>query len=271
VIVLISKPPSPAVASRILALAAASRKPAVVHFLGAAPGTVQGAGLHAASSLADAADLAIALTRNPEGATATTSATKSHADIDPVLDDLAPTQRAVRGLFTGGTFCYEAQLAFLRRGLRCRSNAPVHGAWPIEGPTADHVFVDMGDDEYTRGRPHPMIDPALRNAAIREASRDPAVAVLLFDVVLGYGSHPAPADELADALRDAQRTAATEGRKLVAIGHVCGTDDDPQDRAAQIRTLASAGALVADSNIEAASIAAALALALARRQPVGTR
>ena len=271
VIVLISKPPSPAVASRILSLAASSGKPAVVHFLGAAPGSVQAAGLHAAQSLAEAADIAVSLAQG-SGRTASTAAPNvSRVDHERVLDGVAPTQRTVRGLFTGGTFCYEAQLAFLRRGLPCRSNAPVHGAFPLDGSTGDHVFIDMGDDEYTRGRPHPMIDPSLRNRAIREAAGDSAIAILLFDLVLGYGSHPSPADELADALRDAQRSAALQGRKLVSIGHVCGTDGDPQDRAAQIRTLASAGAIVADSNIEAASTAAELALQLAQRYPAQTQ
>src|SRR6185437_13813236 len=255
VVVLISKPPSPTVASRILALAAASGKPTVVHFLGAAPGSVQGANLHAAQSLADAADIAVALLQGRERPPASAiPPNDSRGDDAHVLDGVAGTQRTVRGLFTGGTFCYEAQLAFLRHGLPCRSNAPVHGALPLDGSTADHVFIDMGDDEYTRGRPHPMIDPSLRNAAI-----------LLLDLVIGFGSHPSPADELADALRDAQRAAALKGRKLVSIGHVCGTDGDPQDRAAQIRTLASAGAIVADSNIEAASTAAELALQLAQR------
>jgi FdrA protein len=268
VIVLISKPPSPAVASRILALAASSGKPTVVHFLGAASGSVHGAGLHAAQSLAEAADIAVALAQGSERTASTAAASNGSRISDKrALDGLAPTQRTVRGLFTGGTFCYEAQLAFLRRGLPCRSNAPVHGALPLDGPTADHVFIDMGDDEYTRGRPHPMIDPSLRNLVIREAAGDPAIAILLFDLVLGFGSHPSPADDLADALRDAQRSAALQGRKLVSIGHVCGTDGDPQDRAAQIRTLASAGVIVADSNIEAASTAAQLALLLAQRHP----
>ena len=116
-----------------------------------------------------------------------------------------------------------------------------------------------------------MIDPSLRNLAIREASDDPAIAILLFDLVLGFGSHPSPADDLADALRHAQRTAALQGRKLISIGHVCGTDGDPQDRVAQIRTLASAGAIVADSNIKAASSAAQLALDLAQRHASSTR
>jgi len=271
VIVLISKPPSPAVASRILSLAASSGKPAVVHFLGAAPGSVQAAGLHAAQSLAEAADIAVSLAQGSGRTGSTAAPNVSRVDHERVLDGLAPTQRTVRGLFTGGTFCYEAQLAFLRRGLPCRSNAPVHGAFPLDGSTGDHVFIDMGDDEYTRGRPHPMIDPSLRNRAIREAAGDSAIAILLFDLVLGYGSHPSPADDLADALRDAQRSAALQGRKLVSIGHVCGTDGDPQDRAAQIRTLASAGAIVADSNIEAASTAAELALQLAQRHPAQTQ
>jgi hypothetical protein len=138
----------------------------------------------------------------------------------------------------------------------------VHGALALDDAAGDHVLIDMGDDEYTRGRPHPMIDPTLRNAAIRAAADDPAVAVLLFDVVLGYGAHPSPANELADSLRDAQGTAATRGRRLIAIGHVCGTDGDPQDRAGQVQALSAAGATVAASNIDAASIAAQLAVAL---------
>jgi succinyl-CoA synthetase alpha subunit len=266
VIVLISKPPSPAVASRILALAAESGKPTVVHFLGAEPGTVKGKGLHAAESLASAADIAVALAKGGEPIGSRTAPAKdSPVEGERALEGLASTQSTVRGLFTGGTFCYEAQLAFLARGLPCRSNAPVHGAGPLYGAAGGHVFIDMGDDEYTRGRPHPMIDPSRRNAAIREAAEDPALAILLFDLVLGYGSHPSPADELADALRDAQRAAARHGRKLVTIGHVCGTDGDPQDRAGQIKTLASTGAIIAGSNIEAASTAAQCALHLAKR------
>jgi succinyl-CoA synthetase alpha subunit len=265
VIVLISKPPSPAVAARILALAAASGKPTVVHFLGAESGLIQGAGLHGAQSLADAADIAVRFAQTGESTSATASRNDSPVADERALDGLASTQSTVRGLFTGGTFCYEAQLAFLRRGLACRSNAPVHGASPLDNAAGGHIFIDMGDDEYTRGRPHPMIDPSLRNAAIREAADDPSLAILLFDLVLGYGSHPSPADELADALRDAQRAAARQGRKLVTIGHVCGTGSDPQDRAGLIKTLASAGAIIAGSNIEAASIAAQFALHLAKR------
>jgi len=292
VIVLISKPPAPAVAAKVLAAAAESGKPVVVHFLGAPPEMVRGTNLHAARSLAEAADVAVALARgNGVGAATAVALAQGSAVASPmaatgsatvdarVLQGLAPAQRSVRAFYTGGTFCYEAQLAFLRRGLRCRSNAPAKGALPIgatssdalakralplDAARGDHVFIDLGDDEYTRGRPHPMIDPGLRNAAIRDTANDETVAIVLFDVVLGFGSHASPADELADALTDAQRTAAARGRKIVAIGHVCGTDGDPQDRDAQIRRLVSAGAIVADSNFEAASLAADLALRLAK-------
>jgi FdrA protein len=266
VIVLISKPPSPAIGARILDLAAGTGKPTVVHLLGAAPDLVQRAGLHAAESLADAADIAVAFAN---GGTQIASSQRlsgaALARLERLLDGFATTQYAVRGLFSGGTFCYETQLAFLKRQLPCRSNAPVHGALPLDGHAEGHVFIDMGDDEYTRGRPHPMIDPSLRNAAVRAAASDPAVAVILFDVVLGYGAHPDPADELAAALRDAQQVAAAQRRALMMIGHVCGTEGDPQDKAAQMEKLAASGVVLAERNIHAATLAAEVALRRTRR------
>ena len=266
VIVLISKPPAPAIARKILDLAAAAGKPVVVHFLGAAPGAVRGSGLVAADSLQHAGDVAVALAsgRAPPASSAAPSAAQLAAIAD-IADRMAPSQRAVRGLFTGGTFCYEAQLVFRGRGLRCRSNAPADGVLPLEGTMEGHVFVDMGDDDYTRGRPHPMIDPSLRNAAVMKEAADPAVAAIVVDVVLGYGSHADPAEGLAAALIAGERDARAQGRTLALIGHVCGTDGDPQDRAAQIAQLEAAGAIVAGSNFEAAALAAHLAARLAGR------
>ena len=230
---------------------------------------MRGAGLVAAESLQHAADVAVALARGTRAAAASAAPTADAASRRSrgCAAAMAPSQRAVRGLFTGGTFCYEAQLAFSRAGspaaptrrptARCRSTARFDG----------HVFIDMGDDDYTRGRPHPMIDPSLRNAAVRTHAADPATAAILFDVVLGYGSHADPAGGLAEALADAQRDARAQGRTLALIGHVCGTDGDPQDRAAQMRRLEAAGAIVAGSNFEAAVLAAHLATK--RRAPSG--
>ena len=270
VIVLISKPPAPEIAQRILALAAQANKPVVVHFLGASSESIRGRRLTAADSLQHAGDVAVALAR---GSSVPTSAGAPSAHQLAAIADaatcMAPSQYAVRGLFTGGTFCYEAQLAFRARALPCRSNAPADGVTPLpkseEGRAQGHVFIDMGDDDYTRGRPHPMIDPSLRNAAVIAHAADPATAAILVDVVLGYGSHPDPAGGLAEALVVAQREARGRGRSLALIGHVCGTDGDPQGRAEQIRKLEGAGTIVCESNVQAALVCATLAEQLAAR------
>jgi succinyl-CoA synthetase alpha subunit len=327
VIVLVSKPPAPAVARAVLdaaAAAAAAGKPVVVHFLGAPAQEIERRGLVAARSLAHTADCALALARARAGAPGAAPPRAVGADrssaalIDPLtaavadprsaagadaslaapahsaaaafdeppldaslLDGLAPNQRTVRALFTGGTFCYEAQLAFLADGLACLSNAPAQGAGHFAGrldvplPAAKsggpvpHLFVDLGDDDYTRGRPHPMIDPALRNEAIRAAGADAQVAAILFDVVLGYGAHADPARELADSLAAARATAQAAGRGLALIGHVCGTDADPQGRAAQIAAVERAGARIVGSNIEAAVLARRLVRELETRADRG--
>jgi succinyl-CoA synthetase alpha subunit len=269
VIVLISKPPSPAIARQMLDAGAAANKPVVVHFLGVAPEELRQPGLHAATSLRHAADVAVALAAGKEPPTSGMMPADSDiATIEKLATLLAPTQASVRGFYSGGTFCYEGQLAFLAQGLPCHSNTPAHGAKLVEGRFDGHnghLFLDMGDDDYTRGRPHPMIDPGLRNDAIRSQGADPQTAAILFDVVLGFGAHPDPARELAHALAAARSDAHSQGRELVVIGHVCGTDGDPQGRAAQVAQLEAAGAIIAGSNVEAALLAAHLArLAQAR-------
>ncbi len=265
IIVLISKPPAPAIAREIERAASAAGKPVIVHFLGAKASALP-VGLIAAQSLCHTADLAVALSRGAAAPSPQLAQTDTQlAFIEQKARAMAPTQRVVRALFTGGTFCYEAQLVLLARGLACSSNAPADGAATFDphGTLAGHVLLDLGDDDYTRGRPHPMIDPSLRDSLVREAGAEPCVAALLFDVVLGYGSHANPAAGLAQALAGAQQSARAQGRTLALIGHVCGTDGDPQDRAAQVRQLEDVGALVVGSNVEASLLAAQLASQLA--------
>jgi FdrA protein len=137
----------------------------------------------------------------------------------------------VEALYCGGTLCSEAELVFRRLGRR------------------GDRFIDLGDERYTRGRPHPMIEPELRNDHIRRAAADPAVGVILVDVVLGFGSHPDPAGVL---LKE-----NFAGKALVAS--VVGTDKDPQVRSKQVARLGEAGVLVAPSNARAAQWAAAIA------------
>src|SRR6267143_306481 len=124
----------------------------------------------------------------------------------------------------------------------------------VTGGGALHRVVDLGEDAFTVGRPHPMIDGRVRREWIDKEGRDPGTAVLLLDVVLGYGAHPDPAGELLPAL-DAARA-----RGLAVIAGVCGTDADPQPRAAQVARLRDAGVVVMDSNAQAARLAALIAL-----------
>jgi len=143
-----------------------------------------------------------------------------------------PKQKSkfVKGLYCGGTLCSEAKMIFAAKGLK------------------GHSFVDLGDDEYTRGRPHPMIEPELRNEHVAAALADPKIGVILVDIVLGFGSHSDPAGTL---------TGALNGKKTV-IASVVGTDGDPQGWSRQVAMLRAAGVAVAPSNAHAAELAASL-------------
>ena len=171
------------------------------------------------------------------------------------------------GLYSGGTLCAEGQAILRRTGLAVASNAPIPGAAPFASdaasrrparadsvpPHAGHAFIDLGADEYTAGRPHPMIEPAMRTGALAETLADPTVAVIVLDVVLGTGSHPDPAAPIAEALG----SAASDRPPVVAS--VCGTELDPQNYDAQRRTLERVGVFVAESNADTVEAAIRIA------------
>jgi succinyl-CoA synthetase alpha subunit len=249
VIVLISKPPAPAVAARVLATAAKARKPVVVCFIGADAGPVRARNLHAAATLDDAARAAVALAQEKAPAKRASARRRAAVPRPP------RGRRFVRGLFSGGTFCYEAGLVLGGALGRVWSNAPVRDEDALDDAwqSREHTLVDLGDDAFTRGRPHPMIDHALRNERLAREARDPAVAVILFDVVLGHGAHPDPAAAMAPALRAAAR------REVALVASVCGTAADPQSLARQEAALREHGVVLGASNAEAARIAAAIA------------
>jgi succinyl-CoA synthetase alpha subunit len=249
VLVLVSKPPAAAVAREVLALARASGKPVVASFVGAAPAPIEAAGAFPAATLADAARLAVALARGAP------TAGPPPAVRDPLLAGvrarvarLAASQRRVRGLYSGGTLCQEAKL------ILAAGNAAAAGHTVIE---RGHTVIDLGDDAFTAGRPHPMIDFRLRNEHIAAAAADPTTAVILLDVVLGYGAHPDPAGALLPAIDDARGRSG--GRAVAFVASVCGTAGDPQNLARQEAALSAAGVILAPSNAEAARLAARLA------------
>ncbi|MBH0190783.1 MAG: acyl-CoA synthetase FdrA [Nitrospira sp.] len=256
VIVLISKPPAPEVARRVLEAASKAGKPVVVNFLGAELERGTRPNIFAACTLEDAAAAAVALAdgRKPD-----------EGGSKPLLFEMPPRfsagQQYIRGLYSGGTFCYEASLLLKKELGRVYSNTPVeagdrlHDVWSSH----DHTVIDLGDDLFTRGRPHPMIDHRLRNERILKEAADPQVAVILLDVVLGYGSHPNPAGEMAPVLHTALDSAKKAGRQVVVIGFVCGTASDPQSLSQQERTLRDAGMILAENNAQAVRTAAAIA------------
>jgi succinyl-CoA synthetase alpha subunit len=261
VILLVSKPPSPGVAAEVLGAAASSSKPVVVIFLGADPETVNAPGVYGAGYLAEAADMAVALVNGEEpSAGPIPVSNETRRTIRDLAHAMAPAQQYVRGIFSGGTFCFEAQLVHAQAGIEACSNTPTAGNPPLERIQTSHhnTIIDMGDDEFTQGRPHPMIDPSLRDARIRDEANDPTTAVVLFDVVLGYGSADDPTAGLLGVIGSAKAKAKAAGRTVAFIGYVCGTDADPQNRAQVVAGLKSAGVMVASSNAEAAAWSASI-------------
>ena len=117
-------------------------------------------------------------------------------------------------------------------------------------------MVDYGDEEFTLGRPHPVIDPQLRRERLEREGDDPEVAVILLDIILGPAMHPDPAGAVADTIAAAKRRAADQGRYLSVVASVCGTEGDPQHLSAQEEILRAAGVAVLPSNIQAAMLAA---------------
>jgi FdrA protein len=222
-IVLVSKPSDPGVAECVMRAAAATRKRVIACFIGA---DIQSAeGVEMARNLLQAARLAASPNATWRGPS---------PDALPRVR-LCQDQRQVRGLFCGGTLCQEALAAMTNPDL--------------------HAFVDFGDDEYTRGRAHPMIDPTLRNHAIVEAGADPRVGVVLLDVILGLGAHADPAGAALPAIREARARAAADGRELAVLAHVVGTERDPQNLVQQHASLQSDGVHVLASNYDAARAA----------------
>lgn len=263
VIVAISKLPSPAISARVLDQLAQSDKPAVVIFMGAeALPAAPAPTIHPARTLHEAALIAAALVRGGDVAAvqaqlaAQTEALRAQAR--DLAARLAPTQIYLRGLFSGGTLCEEAMRIWGASLGAVWSNGPLKPELrlPDSNRSQFHCALDLGEEEFTVGRPHPMIDNDLRIRRLLSEAADPQVAVIQLDLVLGYGAHPDPASELAPVIRDARNVAARDGRDLLIVGALTGTDADPQPLAAQARAFEDAGMVLLPSNAAASQLAA---------------
>jgi FdrA protein len=248
-VLLVSKPPSEAVAKAVLAEAAG--KPAVAALIGLAERVPTPEGVRLASTLeGGATGLLSALGLAPLDLDA-----GLEAAVTEMITTLPDERRLVRGLFSGGTLCYEALVILSGLLGPVYSNTPIRKGWGLPAPDDAHVLLDLGEEEYTKGRPHPMIDPEARIEHLRDVGARPDVAVVLLDVVLGYGAHDDPAGRLAPICADIWAGGA--GPAVVA--YVLGTDSDPQDLAGQREKLVEAGCIVPQTAGRAALAAAALA------------
>lgn len=263
VIVLISKPPGENISRQVIERAATSQKPTVVCFLGADPtGTPQSPNIILAGTLRACAYMAAREAGADLPVLEGMLAEEKRVHREIAMSNLPPLnsdQKFLRGLFSGGTLCYEAQLIWRERlSAPVHSNAPLHASdcLPDSARSSGHTALDLGEEEFTIGRPHPMINNDLRIRRLQQEAHDPQTAVIMLDLVLGYGAHPDPASELALAIEIARSSAGEDGRELVFIASVTGTDGDPQDLDRQVRTLEDAGVLICDSNASAAHLAA---------------
>ena len=234
VIVLVSKPPSPEVATRLLAAAQATDKQVVVNFLGHPVTARRLDNLHFATSLSEAAEMAVGIG-------------EWRVEIGDIPEPQAlvagfASQRYLRGLFSGGTLAYEALLGLQMMLSPIYSNVPIREEQRLPDPwvSRGHTILDLGEDDFTQGRLHPMLDNDLRLRRLRQEAADAEVGLIILDVVLGEGAHPDPASELAPAIVEAKK----ERPDLEVVAIVVGTDEDPQDLNGQIERLIAAGATV---------------------------
>jgi FdrA protein len=247
VILLVSKPPDPDAARSVIGASRATPVVAACLGMSAPDGLIGNAPL--AVTLEQGAQRVAGILGRPVPGPA--------GDLDGLVERaaarIARTRSAVRGFFTGGTLCYEAQVVLSRALGPVYSNIPLRPDLGLPAPAGAHICLDLGEEEYTKGRPHPMIDPAARKEIMQAEAFGVDIAAVLLDVVLGYGSHPDPAGEIAGTCADIVAGGAA------VIAYVLGARADRQGLGRQRRMLQDAGAIVTASAAEAARVAAAIA------------
>lgn len=263
VILLVSKPPHEEVLKKIEAEASKIRKPIVTVFLGAAKTTKKTVhNLITTTTLEEAALTAVEISKGGSGSKISAKLSKIDSELEKMakkiteraLNKSAKKRRYVRGLFSGGTFCTEAQLILSQHVKDIYSNAPTGKTLKLENSleSKKHTLVDLGEDEFTVGRPHPMIDFTLRVKRIEEEAQDPETSVILLDVVLGYGSNMDPSRELEKVVKEASK-------KVAVVCSITGTNLDPQGRKKIEDALQTAGATVVSTNRRASLLASYIA------------
>ena len=256
VIVLISKPPDDEVLVKISEEIKKIEKPIVAIFIGGDSEIIKRAGVIPATTLEQTALFAVAISKGLDIQDSIEAITKRNEEITKIAEkEISPKskkQKYLHGLFSGGTLCDETQLILKNKIGDCYSNTPLNPKFKLKDVwrSEKNTILDLGDDEFTVGRPHPMIDFSLRSKKILEEAEDPEVAVILFDVVLGYGSNMNPAEELVPVLKKVKQTSPN----ISLICSITGTDNDPQNREFVKEELEEVGAIVMPSNAAASEL-----------------
>ena len=254
IILLVSKPPSKNVVEKILKTVRKGKKPFAMCLLGEKIDMESEKNIYFTETLEELSLLAVNLAGQKKGQKVKITDYSWKIYGKGILNSFNPTQKYVRGLFSGGTLCYEAQKILTSSLGHIYSNVPLSEQYKLSDSNKSykHSCIDLGEEEFTVGRPHPMIDSTLRSERIIREAKDPGTAIILFDIVLGYGSSPDPAGDLLPAIEKARDIAKSRKRSLAFITHVCGTEDDTQNREVQEEKLRNAGVQVVSTNAQAA-------------------
>lgn len=248
IIVLVSKPPAKAVAEKIYKEVKKISKPVVICFIGGNKEEIEASGAYYGKTTKQAALQAVILSGVPE------ETINKHALNLPLIEEvkakLNPQQKYIRGLFCGGTICEEVTSLVREKYSDVYSNLSKDPAYKLShtDESKAHTFIDFGDDQFTQGKPHPMIEPSLRLERIVKEARDPEVGVIALDIILGYGSHEDPVEVTLPAIREAKAIAEKEGRHIEILGFVLGTELDPQNFDLQVKKLMDAGVTISSSS-----------------------
>ncbi len=249
-IVLVSKPPDPEVLEKIGKAVKKISKPVIGIFLGAEKELCEKYGIIYAETLEDASYLAVQKSIKKR------SANISSAEVKKLTAKMDKKQRYLRALLSGGTYSYESQiLAKDIKGIYSNAVAANSKKLVDSNISQEHTIVDLGEDEFTVGKPHPMIDYSTRNKRILTEAKDPETAVIMLDIVLGYGSNMDPLSEIVPTLKEAQKIAKKDNRHIPIICYVTGTDSDPQNRSKVVAGLEKVGAIIQPSNVQATRLA----------------
>jgi succinyl-CoA synthetase alpha subunit len=255
VIVLVSKPPAVSVMKKILEASAKISKPIIACFLGGDPAILKDTNVMYAKTLEDAGVMATQIAKGEVASSAWTqdALIRLNTISDSEKGRYRSEQKYIRGLYSGGTLTYESMLLGKDVLDSLYSNIKMEGTNLLQNveKSEGHTFLDLGDDYFTDGRPHPMIDPRLRLQRMESEIEDPEVAVILFDILLGFGSHEDPAGALLPAILKAKSME----RSITFIATICGTEDDFQGFESQRSKLEEAGVFVMNSNAEASRLA----------------